>query len=353
MMSANRQREPQHWARPSTPADAPQIIALMREAGLQPPADPSDLFWKYWQVREDWPGPRSYVLTNGAELLAHVGVVPARHRSQSHSLKVGSVVDWAACPRAAGAGARLMKHVGGLIDALFTVQPSPVAGKVMQLMGYQPRGLVTGYVRPLRPLRLLRDRPGPRWRLPARVARSILWTLTAPRPAADGWQARQIAAEQIDRIARVLPRSREGLAVLERTPQQLRYMLDCPTARMTLYGLERDGHCRGYFILAFLPLQVRLVDCWTDSLEPSEWRALIRCAVMQAKRAGGVAELVAWGNDPLLTQCLTECGFHARFTAPIYLRAQSESRIAERTLRVQMLDSDLAYLHGAGRELWA
>ena len=352
-MSGNRQGEPRHGARPSTPEDAPQIIALMREAGLHPPIAPRDLFWKYWQQREDWPGPRSYVLTNGAELLAHLGVVPASYRSESDILKIGSVVDWAARPSAAGAGARLMKHVGSLSDALLAIQPSPVASKVMRLMGYEPRGFVTGYVRPLRPLHLLRDQPGPRWRLPARVARSILWTLTAPRAAAGGWQARQIGAEQIERIAHVLPRSREGLAVLERTSQQLRYMLDCPTARMTLYAFEREGHPRGYFILAFLPAQARLVDCWTDSLDPSDWRALIQCAVLQAKRVDGVAELAAWGSDPLLAQCLTGCGFHARFTAPIYLRAQGESRMAQGMPRVQMLDSDLAYLRGAGRELWA
>jgi Acetyltransferase (GNAT) domain len=351
MMSGNRQGEPQRSVRPSTPEDAPQIIALMREAGLHPPLDPGDLFWKYWQKREDWPGPRSYVLTEGGELLAHLGLVPTGYRLESVTLKIGSVVDWAARPHAAGAGARLMKHVGSLTDALLAIQPSSVAGKVMGLMGYQARGFVTGYVRPLRPLRLLHGRPSPGWRLPARVARSILWTLTAPRPTACGWQTLRIGAEQIDRIAGVLPESREGLAVLERTPQQLRYMLDCPSARMDLYVCE--GHSRGYFILAFFPTQVRLVDCWTESLDPSDWCALIQCAVTQVRRVHGVAELVAWGSDPLLAQSLTDCGFHARFTAPIYLRARSESRIAQRTPRVQMLDSDLAYLQGPGRALWA
>jgi len=352
-MSGDGQDEARRRVRPSTPEDGPRILTLMREAGLDPPVNPRDLFWKYWQQREDWPGPRSFVLMDGAEVLAHLGVVPTSCRSESGTLRIGSVVDWAARPRAAGAGVRLMRHVGGLTDALLAVQPSPVASGVMRLMGYQPRGFVTGYVRPLRPLRLLRERPGPQWRLPPRLARSILWTLTAPRSAAGGWRSRRIEGEQIDHIASVLPRSREGLAVLERTPQQLRYMLDCPTARMDIYTCEREGHCRGYFVLALLPAQARLVDCWMDSLDPSDWRALIGCAVAQAKRVDGVAELAAWSSDPLFARCLTQCGFHARFAAPVYLRARSESGIAEDMLRVQMLDTDLAYPHGAGQELWA
>jgi hypothetical protein len=352
-MSGSGQGEAQRRVRPSTPEDAPGIVALMREAGLQPPADPGDLFWKYWQAREDWPESRSYVLTDGAELLAHLGVVPASCRSESGTLRIASVVDWAARPHAAGAGARLMRHVGSLNDALLSIQANPGADKVMQLMGYRSRGVVTGYVRTLRPLRLLHHRGSPLWRLPPRFARSILWTLTAPRAAADRWQAREIGPEQVDRIASALPRSREGLAVLERAPAQLRYMLACPTVRMKLYALERERQLRGYFVLAFVPGQARLVDCWTESLDPSDWRALIGCAVAQATRAGDVAELVAWANDPLLEQSLAECGFHARFAAPVCLLAESESYVAARPLRVQMLDSDLAYPHAAGQGLWA
>jgi hypothetical protein len=62
--------------RPSTPADAPAIVALLTEAGLQPSVDPQHLHWKYWQPRADWPGPRSYVLTSDSELIAHGAIIP-------------------------------------------------------------------------------------------------------------------------------------------------------------------------------------------------------------------------------------------------------------------------------------
>jgi hypothetical protein len=324
----------------------------MREAGLYPPG-PEHLFWKYWLERNDWPGPRSYVLTDGTRLLAHLGVVPASCRLASRTLRIASVVDWAARPSEAGAGVRLMRHVASLADALLAIDPNPPASKVIRLMGYRPHGLATGYVRTLFPLRLLRGSGGPAWRLLPRLVRSAVWSLAAPRSGDDRWQARQVAADQIDRIASVLPRSRQGLTVLERAPPQLRYLLDCPTAPIELYTVEEAGHPRGYFVLAFVPGQARLVDCWVESTDPSAWCALIQCAVGRAKQDGEVAELAAWASDPLLAQCLMESGFHARRSAPIYLRTDNESLIAACALRVQMVDSDAAYLHSGGRELWA
>lgn len=323
----------------------------MREAGLYPP-DPEHLYWKYWLGQDGWPGSRSYVLTDGTRLLAHLAVIPVSCRLESGTVRIASVVDWAARPGEAGAGARLMKHIGGLTDALLAIHPNPPASRVMQLIGYRPHGLATGYVRTLYPLRLLRSPVGPKWRLLPRLVRGTAWRLAAPRPDCGGWQARHIPSDQIDRIAPLLPSSRAGLVVLEREAAQLRYLLGCPTVAMRLYVLE-EAHARGYFVLAFAPGQARLVDCWVKPAEPTAWRALIQCAVRQAQRNDDVAELTAWANDPLLTQCLVESGFHARRSVPIYLRTDNEALIAAGAIRVQMADSDAAYLHTGRRDLWA
>lgn len=357
-MSPSVQRErvigSERSVRPSTPRDGPEIVALMREAGLYPSTDPEHVFWKYWLKRDEWHNPRSYVLTDGARLLAHVAIVPTACRSESGRFRIASVVDWAARSRELGAGARLMKYVGTLTDALLGIHPNPTASKVMQLIGYKPYGAVTGYVRTLFPLRMLRRPVGANWRLLPRFARSTAWSLTAPQPAPNGWRTRPIGAEQVDQIASVLPKSRHGVAVLERGPPQLRYMLDCPTVPMKLYAVEHERQLRGYFILAFVPGQARLADYWIDSVDPCEWRALIQCAVAQAKQDDDVAELATWASDAMLAQCLEDCGFHARFAAPIYLRADGPSWIGTSALRVQMLDSDAAYLkHGDRRVLWA
>src|SRR4029077_19084293 len=62
--------------RPSTPADAPAMGALFMERGMHLNLDSRFLDWKYWQPRDDWAGPRSFVVTRGNELIAHAAIVP-------------------------------------------------------------------------------------------------------------------------------------------------------------------------------------------------------------------------------------------------------------------------------------
>ena len=121
---------------------------------------------------------------------------------------------------------------------------------------------------------------------------------------------------------------------------------------MQLYAVENSGHVRGYFLLASVPGQVRIADCWMDSPAPADWRGLILCAIDQARQDPRGAEIVAWASDPLLTEVLRSCGFHARFTCPIGVRPSVPGTIAAGTLRVQMLDNDDAFLCLSRNEYW-
>lgn len=338
--------------RASRPEDARAIAALMAEAGLRPNVEPRHLHWKYWQEREDWPKARSYVLTDGNDLLAHGGVVPAHCSCEAGRLRVAHMIDWAARRSEPGAGVTLMKYVGSLVDALLGIGGSATTLKILPLIGYRPHGLITGYVRPLHPLRLLHEVANSGWKILPRMARSAVWCLTAPRAAHGEWQVRRIGVGDVARIASVLPRRGAEFDLLERTETLMRYVLSCPIVPMELHALEREGHLRGYFLLAYAPGQARLVDCWLASEEPADWQALLQCAVLQARRHREIAELVTWANDPLLTHSLIECGFRARLTLPVYLRASTRG-IAPGMLRLQMLDNDAAYLHEGRSALWA
>lgn len=338
--------------RPSRPEDADAIVALMADAGLRPNVQPQHLHWKYWEERADWPGARSYVLTDGDHLLAHGALVPGHCSCEAGRLSIVHMIDWAARRSEPGAGVTLMKYVGSLVDGLLGIGGSPATLKIMPLIGYRPYGLVTGYVRPLHPLRLLQGMAQSHWRVLPRIARSVLWRLTAPRPVLGMWRAYRIRASEIGRIAPVLPSRGRGSDLLERTEALMRHVLACPIVPMELYALERSGGLQGYFVLGYAPGQARLVDSWVASDEPADWRALVQCSVLEAMRNSDVAELVTWANDPLLTQSLIECGFRARLTLPLYLRAAMPA-IAPAMLRVQMIDNDAAFLHEGRPELWA
>ena len=262
------------------------------------------------------------------------------------------MIDWAARRNEPGAGVMLMKYVGSLVDGLLGIGGSVATLKIMPLIGYRPYGDVTGYVRPLHPLRLLTGVTEPSWKVLPRVARSSIWHLSAHRTRCGEWRAHQIASGDVGRIASVLPARGREFDLLERTEGLMRHTLACPIVPMELYALERSGGLAGYFVLAYAPGQARLVDSSVVTGEPADWRALIQCAVCEAARHGDAAELVTWANDARLAQSLLQCGFRARLNIPVYLRATAAG-IAPRALHVQMLDNDAAYLHEGHAELWA
>lgn len=325
----------------------------MRQAGLQPHTAPEHLRWKYWRERPDWPGSRSFVLTDGEQLLAHGAVIPGTLRWGASQARVIHMIDWAARRDAVGAGVGLMRHIARMTDFLLGVGGSDQTLKIMPLLGYRSYGTVTGYVRTLSPLPIVQRPTGPAWKLAPRVARSLFWSFSAPKAATAGWRVRRLGVEEVSQIAEVLPDRSADMALLGRTLEQIGHVLSCPIVPVELHVLEQGGRIGGYFVLSYAPGQARLADLWTDSQDPADWRALVHSAVHRARDRGAVAELAAWSSDPALSRVFDACGFHARLSLPIYLRSSGEVAGPEKTLRVQMIDNDMFYLYFGRNALWA
>jgi hypothetical protein len=338
--------------RPSTPGDSAAIVALFAQAGLRPNTEPEHLDWKYWRPRADWPGSRSFVLTNGTELIAHAAVVPGAWGSGSHRATAFHLIDWAARPGEAGAGSTLMKAIGREASALLALGGSADTLNILPYLGFHAVGTVTGYVRTLRPLRLLGAGGSTPWRPLARFARGVVRALATPTPAAGEWRARRINAADLGQIGAVLLTSRRGITALERSAGLFAHMLACPIAPMRLYLLEHEGRVRGYFLLALVMAQARIADCWVDSDEPADWRALIACAVAEATLDSQTAEIVGWASDQLHAGAFSACGFLAKWAIPVQIRLARGSALPVGTLRVQMVDSDAAFLHEGRNEFW-
>lgn len=325
----------------------------MAEAGLQPNAEPRELHWRYWQERADWKGSRSYVLTDGAGFLAHAALIPLGCEVDGRRLDAAHLIDWAARPSEPGAGVMVFRHVLQLVDALIDVGGSEASLRALPILGFRECGRATGYVRSLRPLRLLASESRPSLRLMARVGRSALWSMGAPRPIeADGCSVRKVSIDRIRELASIFAKAQPAPLAFERSEALLAYMLSCPIAPMECHLVERSSGPVGYFILAFVGLQARLVDIQSQSDASADLRAVIQCAVCQAGRNAAVAELAAWGSDPLLSHGLEECGFHPRFNLPIWVRS-GRAEFSPESLRVHLMDSDAAYLHEGGGNLWA
>lgn len=336
--------------RPSNPADGAEIAALLASAGLHPVARPDVELWKYWQPYGDWPGARSYVLTDDGEVIAHGAVIPAVTVQGSRRTTIIQVVDWAARADAAGAGVALMKRIVRLADAALAVGGSSQTRQILPYLGFEPVAEVTVFVRPLRP-RIFGSGARAPWRSLPRFVRSLLWTASAPRGQRAGFGVRRVSADTVADLRPALPAPCPGLTILERSETALRHALACPLVPMELYAVERSGQIQGYFLIAIAGRQARLADCWIVSRDPADWRALIQCAVHQAKEHAEVAELAVWASDALLAECLARCGFHARDKQPVSVRMPAGSA-PPGTLRVQMLDTDAPYLDPRGAFLW-
>jgi hypothetical protein len=344
-------RAPGRLFRPTTPADAAAIAALLTEAGLHPITRPGIEEWKYWQSGRGWPGPRSFTLAEGDALIAHGAIVPGVLAWGEERARIVQVVDWAARSGTAGAGVAIMKRIGQLADGMLAIGGTGQTRQILPHLGFRPAGEVTACVRTLRPLRILGDRRSG-WRVLPRVARSMLWKLSAPSGGAGNFTVRRLSLETLPQVLAALPSPSADLAVFERSADTLRHALECPLVSMELHALERAGRVQGYFLLAIAGRQARLADCWMVTADPADWRALIQRAVQRAREHRGVAEVVAWGHDALLAR-LQECGFHARGTQPVLLMMRPGRQRPAATLRVQMLDTDAAYLDPRGQSLSA
>jgi hypothetical protein len=339
--------------RPSVPADAADIVDLLAAAGLKPNVEPEALAWKYWTEREDWAGARSFVATRGAQILAHAAAVPGSCVTASQRVTVLHLIDWAARPNAAGVGVSLMKYVGRLADALVAVGGSEQTLQILPHIGFRPYGTAEGYVRVLRPLRHFGAFSTASWKLPAKLVRRSLWSLSSSGVAPPGWNIGRISSDEIASLVEALPRASGGMGIFERSVGLFRYMLHCPIVPMELYALKNQNKVRGYFLLAFAPGQARIADCWVATDEPSAWYALMQYAALQARRHRDVAEIVAWSSDPVLSRALLTSGFHHRSQQPIFLRSTGAEEVIPGRMRVQMLDNDAAYFHRGAAELWA
>ena len=198
---------------------------------------------------------------------------------------------------------------------------------------------MTQYARPIRPLLYLTGADAPRWRLAARCVRNTLWALRAPAGAPPVQRSRPVEAGELGGAPIPWPLPRCGSAVLERSAAVMSYWLQCPATAMELHVVASGAAAEGYFVLAYAPGQARLADCWLDGDDPEAWEALVQLAVQQAARQRAVAEVAAICSEPLLAAALQPCGFHARSSRPLLVRANGV-RLPAAGIRIQMLDDD-------------
>jgi hypothetical protein len=130
------------------------------------------------------------------------------------------------------------------------------------------------------------------------------------------------------------------------------YYSKCPVARMKWWELRRGGARAGYFCLALMPGQARLVDGRAGDGSAASWQALASLAAAQA-RAEGAHEFVCWGARDEVRQGLRAAGVPERSTDELLVYDRLQRLPAGQTYDFHLLHSDRAFLHpGSPAYLW-
>lgn len=343
--------------RPTSDADAETIrgllVAAFGAASGHMQISREAMSWKYWRPHPFWKGPRSYALERDGQMIAHGAVVPQWCRWKGHRFLAFHLIDWAALPGAPGAGTLLFSKVLKLADAGYVVGGSDMTQQVLPALGFKAAGMATRYVRPLNPLKRFTAGGNGTWRKLAQCGRSIVWAALAPSTPPNGWRTVLSTPEASIPQSSLLPAPNPSSVEFERTPELFALLQSCPLAEVRFFTTNRDPCSRGYFLLATVPGQVRIADCWLGSSSLSDWRDLYLSAVDEARAHIDAVEVVTMVSDDLRRQALKQAGFHARGDYPIRFFTRNPILTAVPELRCEMIDSDALFIDADKIQFWA
>ena len=333
--------------RPTDPSDAGALSDFLGRtfqlrAAASVLAEPH-IGWKYWSSRPDWAGSRSFTARRDGAIVAHAAAWPVRVCVPGRVVPAAHLIDWAADPKYPGAGMWLLRQIGAKVPLMIATGGSAITRRVLPVIGFRQQGELCWFARPVRPLGQALTTTDRNWRLPGRLARNAFWRLSPPLSLPCGWSASALAPEDVP--PGLWPQPSPATAVTARDAGVYRYLVDSPSARHALFGLEKRGELVGYFCLTFAPHVARIADLWLPSTNVEDWCGGFRTAAVLAARERGVYEVSAWASTALGNEALSRAGFRLRERSALSVFGDA-TVLGGRQLHVQMLDSDAGFLSG-------
>ena len=329
--------------RPSTPRDQKAIAEFLRRTfgsgADEPYTQAAHMRWKYWQPHPSWPSSRSFVLERDSGLAAHGAAWPLRILAPGRTLSAFHLIDWAADPKLPGTGVSIMRSMAELADVVCVFGGTDAARRMREAMGFRPRNEVQIWVKPLRPLRQAFTHQTRNWKSAARLVRNWMWSRASVKEQRQ-WTATPMETERIP-----FPQPEGERLVFEQGPGQIRYLLQCPTARFEYFTLRRSSAPVGYFCLAFVPGQARLAESWVAAGEPETWAQLVRLAYRQAMANPDSNEMAAQTGNAALQAALRNAGFRLRHSDSVLVYDPKRGIPEGASLDFQMIHGDMAFWH--------
>jgi hypothetical protein len=177
-----------------------QFVA--RAFGVSPDApflNPVVMAWKYWDRRDDWTGPRSYVLERDGVIVAHAGIWPMMFGAGADAVRGIQMIDWAASKESPGSGLALVLELTGMFDFIYSIGGSEMTRKVLPAFGFVEHTRQWNGARPLRPVRQILTHQTRNWKLAPKLVRNCLWAMPKSIRSYKNWKATEILPREISR----------------------------------------------------------------------------------------------------------------------------------------------------------
>ncbi|MGB0010784.1 MAG: hypothetical protein WBQ03_04210 [Candidatus Sulfotelmatobacter sp.] len=312
---------------------------------------PDVLQWKYFSDHPDWHRDRSYVLKNEDGIVAHGGVWPLRLTKPDVDVDVIHLIDWAASRATVGSGLLLLKKLAAVTDVLLTIGGSSDTRSILTKIGYRQVGELKLHARVVRPWWQYRNTRHRNWKAPLRLLRNTTWSLMSlPRPPKD-WEVTRIS--QFDpSLESIVNGTPADVFTSQRTIAGLNRVLNCPAAVFSAFVIQRSKRPCGYFFLAQVGKQTRIVDLRIDRNDAATRMAACCLAALTAARIPDTTEIVAGFSLNVLNEAFAHAGFRARGSLPVYCYDPKKMLGAEPLLDLSMLDGDLCFIADAQNPFW-
>lgn len=338
--------------RPTAPADAARISEFLQRAfDVGPDASflaPAVMAWKYWDGRDDWQGPRGYVLERDDVIVAHAGIYPMTFGQGA--IRGMHMMDWASDSASPGAGLALLQKLSVLFDFIYASGGSEMTRKVLPAFGFVECARQWRAARPLRPMRQMLAHQSRGWRRGARLVRNLAWSLTMPVRISGAWSAQEVdPATLSDRFSAVLPSTAR---VSPRPPEFFGYLARCPVLRIRTFRMTESGLDRGHFAIGVLRGQARLSGVWLNEPDDRGWQAAYALAQHVARGLDDANELVCAGTRGASERAAKSAGLRVVGSAPVYLLNKKGKLPLRDDFQFQLADNDGAFFDHDAAAYW-
>jgi hypothetical protein len=320
------------------------LAAAFQTRGGEPLIDRSQMHWKLYERRPDWPGSRSYVLMdNDGSIVAHATVCPVTFLTSAGRVTSVNPLDWGASR--VGSGVHLLLKLHALSDTVLGVDGAPATQQILAKLAYRVVGRMELYSRVVRPWDALRHRGrGRPLRQAARFVRDCGRAWRRPYRVPSGWAV--VETSRFDRsITKVLPRAGfKAFTPTERSAELLNYMLRCPIAKCAGFLVCRGSEVKGYVLLSRVGMEARIADIHVDSEETADWKIAFALAVAAARREPGVCEVIAGAAVPFIRRAILANNFSPIGQGSIFLHDPGKALVNGPPVNLNLIDGDMAYL---------